>query len=167
MGTLWRMWLLFPATLTACLGVPQTEEQAGQEGHKNLEAIRSILSSPPYRSSYRSSETSQPIEQSPAWPPDWLAGFFSPSSLEAAPGRDRPLYLFHGSDRPKLSPSSAQPPKVSLPWKPAMPSPMAAEEPFRPVPPYFNRMPGAPGDPNGLRCVPDYAGGSGAVRGAE
>lgn len=164
MKMVWPVWFLFPVMITACLALPPAEEQPVGEGQKNLDAIRSILLSHPYRSSSRPPAESQPMGNSKAWPPDWLAAFFAPPSTESSLGDDRPPYLFHPylfhpSERLRPSRSSAQDFRISVPWKPTKPPPVAPEEAFRPVPAYFFPIPIAPGYPNTLRCVPDYSGG--------
>ena len=166
MRNAWRIWVPLPLMVVACTALPLSEDEPGEEGRKNLEAIRSILSSDPYRSTGRASDKSQTTEatttrlsETATWPPDWMAAFFGSPSADHPVIEHRLPYLIHPSDRIAPGRPSAQDLKVVIPWKPARSPLIQSDEPFRPVPPYFHPAPVGPMHPGSVRCVPDFSGG--------
>jgi hypothetical protein len=153
----WRSWLLFPLALTGCLAFSPMDEEPGDEGQKNLRAIRALLSNPSSAPSGLNPDQF-PQGKSVAWPPDWLEGYFANSAVQQGYEDSLPS-LIHPSDRVMPTRSSAQDLKVTIPWKPSQPQALVQEEPFRPVPPYFYPAPIKPDYPGTLRCVPDLYGG--------
>jgi hypothetical protein len=160
------IWFPIPLVVAACMALSPPEDQPGEEGRKNLEAIRSILSSDPYRSYRSSSPISDKVQtmgtrspETAVWPPDWTTAFFGSPSADQSLVERRLPYLVHPSGRIAPSRSSAQDLKVIIPWKPTRSPFIQPAEPFHPVPPYFHPAPVGPMYPGTVRCVPDFFGG--------
>jgi hypothetical protein len=163
------IWFPIPLVVAACMALSPPEDQPGEEGRKNLEAIRSILSSDPYRSYRSSSPISDKVQtmgtittrspETAVWPPDWTTAFFGSPSTDQSLVERRLPYLVHPSGRIAPSRSSAQDLKVIIPWKPTRSPFIQPAEPFHPVPPYFHPAPVGPMYPGTVRCVPDFFGG--------
>lgn len=159
MRTAWWIWWSFPVMAAGCIALAPPNDQPIDEGQKNLEAIREILSSYPCRACNRSPQRSEPTQEPHVGSPGSGAALSSSPSADQYPA-DRPPRLFMGfGDRSMPRRSSASDPRVTIPWKPTKPSPIVPDEPFRPVPPYFHPAPVAPTYPGTVRCVPDFAGG--------
>ena len=155
--------LIYASCLTltmACTSRPPlTEEESMTDGQKNLAAIRSILSNSPYSRPEPQPQERRPIGTAAAWPPDWLAAFFTSAySDQDRPNQDM-RYVVPPSARIPLSRSSAQDFRVTIPWRPPVPAPLLPDEPFRAVPPYFHPGPAVSTYPGTLHCAPDFFGG--------
>jgi hypothetical protein len=146
------VWLVVVCAIAAaCLPLPETLDQPGDEGRKNLEAIRAILAQ--YPTTQRSpvlGSTGVPGAEAAVQPATVRPG--DPTFIE------RPSSLPHYAAPPALTPSSSKNLKVTIPWRPPSPDTLVLSEPFHPVPPYFHSVPIAPAYPDTLRCVPDLYG---------
>lgn len=144
----------------ACTMTPPiaSDEESMTEGEKNLAAIRAILREYPPSSPHRSTDGSQAAGT--AVRPFEGPVVVIPSATVDRPHPDGfPPLLVRPSARISPGRSSAQDFKVTIPWKPPVPSPILQQEPFRPVPPYFHPIPSGLTSPGPLRCVPDFFGG--------
>ena len=148
------------ALTIACTSTPPLDEDRSMtEGQKNLAAIRAILSNHPSSRPERLRQERPPIGTAAAWPPDWLAAH-APSAYanQDLPGQGVP-YVGRPSARTTPGRSSARDFRVTIPWKPPIPAPLLADEPFRPVPPYYHPSPAVSTYPGVPRCAPDFSGG--------
>lgn len=145
----------------ACTMTPPiaSDEESMTEGEKNLTAIRAILREYPPSSPHRSTDGSQAAGTAAVQPLERPATVMPSATVDRLhPDGFLPLPVRPSA---RISPgrSSAQDFKVTIPWKPSVPSPMLQQEPFRPVPPYFHPVPAVSTYPGALRCVPDFLGG--------
>jgi hypothetical protein len=146
-------------TMACTLTPPLPEGESMTEGQKNLAAIRTILSNHPFSHSEGLRQERSPISTAAVWPPDWLAALASSAyANQDLPDQSVP-YVGRPSARMSPGRSSARDFRVTIPWKPPVPAPPLADEPFRPVPPYFHPSPAVSTYPGVPRCVPDFSGG--------
>ena len=144
----------------ACTMTPvASEKESMTEGEKNLTAIRTILLDYPPSSPHRSTDGSRAAGTAVVRPLERPAAVIPSATADRRPPDGFLPLLVRPSARIPPGRSSAQDFKVTIPWKPTVPSPMSREEPFRPVPPYFHPVPAGSTYPGALRCVPDFSGG--------
>ncbi|HJR78305.1 MAG TPA: hypothetical protein VJ805_15100 [Nitrospiraceae bacterium] len=152
MRTAWRIWWSVLPVLAGCMALPVPDDRPGDEGRKNLEAIRAILSQyPAPRRSPVPRPAGVPRAETPVEPAAVPPG--DPTFVE------RPPFLPPHAAPPARSRSSSKNLTVTIPWKPPSADTLIPSEPFHPVPPYFHPVPIAPNYPSTLRCVPDLYGG--------
>jgi hypothetical protein len=150
--TAWCIWWSIFPVVAGCTALAVPDDRPGDEGRKNLEAIRAILSQyptprrSPVSRSLEVPRTDAPVEPVPVPPGDTTFV-------------ERPPFLPHHAAPPALTPSSSKSLTVIIPWKPPSADTLMPREPFHPVPPYFHPVPITPNYPSTLRCVPDSYGG--------
>jgi hypothetical protein len=90
MNRMWFVWLIMSLFLLGCTGFDLGEPadvselsatQSGDEGEKNLAAIRAMMAKEHQRTPFTPESSDKPKSEgeSSSWPPDWLSQYFSPS----------------------------------------------------------------------------------------